>query len=102
MQGSTYKETNGLIIIVLAFVGVSIYTYFAKKSYIKKKIINSWGKFPEPRLIDDLDEEELTKSMEVLRKFYPKDFYIDAYTWDDLDFMKIYRKTNKGYSSPGL
>lgn len=39
--------------------------------------------------------------MEVIRKYYPKDFYIDSYTWEDLDFIKIFRKINKGYSSIG-
>lgn len=90
-----------VFIIVLIFVGVTIYTYISKKNYIRKKIKNTWGKFPKPRLIDDLDEKELNKSMEVLRKYYPKDFYIDSYTWEDLDFLKIFRKINKGYSSVG-
>ncbi len=90
-----------VIIIVLAFIGINIYTYFSKKAYVKNKVRKSWGKFPQPRIIDDLDEKELNKSMEVIRKYYPKDFYIDSYTWEDLDFIKIFRKINKGYSSVG-
>ncbi|MDD7305351.1 MAG: hypothetical protein PUG67_02040 [Peptoniphilaceae bacterium] len=90
-----------VIIVIFLFILISFYSYLANKAYIKKKIRRTWGKFPEPRLIDDIDPEELFKSMEVLRKYYKKDFYIDSYTWQDLDFLKIFRKINKGYSSIG-
>lgn len=87
--------------VLLVFLGVTLYTYFRKKTFIKNQIKNSWGKFPKAKIMDDLDEKELNESMEVLKKYYPKDFTIDLYTWGDLDFFKIFRKINKGYSSIG-
>ncbi|MGO3017803.1 MAG: MutS-related protein [Anaerococcus sp.] len=90
-----------LAIVLVVFFGVTIYTYFRKKIYIKNQIKNSWGKFPKAKIIDYLDEKELNESMEILKKYYPQDFTIDSYTWGDLDFFKIFRQINKGYSSIG-
>lgn len=90
-----------LAIIIVMFIGASIFNYFSRKSFIKKKIKKSWGHFPKPKIIDDLDQEELEESMRILRKHFPRDHYIDSYTWQDLEFFKIFRMVNKGYSAIG-
>lgn len=90
-----------LLLVLIAIFLVLIYTYFTKKRYIKNKIKNSWKKLPEKKIVDLLDEKILEKSMDILKKHYPCDFFVDKYTWQDLDFFKIFARMNKGYSSVG-
>ncbi|NLW52654.1 MAG: hypothetical protein GXY87_04745 [Tissierellia bacterium] len=90
------------LIIILGFaLALSVYFYFQRNIYIKQKVKSSWGKKPSRKMGEQIDVKSLIASMKILRNYLPHKYYIDKYTYNDLDMIKVFEAIDKSNSSIG-
>ncbi|WP_179396213.1 MutS-related protein [Lacticaseibacillus absianus] len=88
-----------LLALVAAAAGIVGFTAIQQRTRLRKRLLASWGRFPEARRADS--EASLAEAYEASHQLHTTDSTVDALTWHDLDLQAVFKRLNQTESSVG-
>ncbi|WP_125706443.1 MutS-related protein [Lacticaseibacillus daqingensis] len=86
-------------LFLAAIVGMVVVTGWRTRQRLRRRLLASWGEFPEARRQDS--EASLKAAWQAAAQLRPTASQVDDLTWHDLNLMAVFKHLNQTESSVG-